>query len=288
MKLPNLFAKIVSLSLTASLVMISSCKEDEERLTASDTQDITEEALTDAYFQDMDDLGGVAIEAPADEQYNGGRAAGTITITDDRFKCAVVTIEASGTVDNPQGLITVDFGTGCIDNRLNVRKGKLKFAYNGRRFQPGSTVVLTAENYSINDIKLEGTRTSTNVQGSTSEAPKFNVVLSNGKAIFPDASIAIRESNITWEWIRAENPSDDHLVIKAASWANGTTRGGRAYDVSLVEDLKYKRFCGIAVDGIKRYIIDEEKEIVIDYGDGTCDKAVTITVNGVTRNITVN
>jgi hypothetical protein len=191
-------------------------------------------------------------------------------------------------VDSPHGIITVDFGTGCIDNRLNVRKGKLKFAYNGRRFQPGSTVVLTTDNYSINDIKLEGTRTSTNVQGSTSAAPKFNVVLSNGKATFPDASIAERESDITWEWIRAANPSDDYLIIKSNSTASGTTRGGRSYDVSLVEDLKYKRFCGIAVDGIKRYIIDEEKEIVIDYGDGTCDKAVMITVNGVTRNISVN
>ena len=57
---------------------------------------------------------------------------------------------------------------------------------------------------------------------------------------------------------------------------------------SLLEGLKYKRFCGIAVDGIKKYVLDEEKEIVIDYGNGECDKAVTITVNGVTHNINVN
>ncbi len=287
MNLPKLFAKIVSLSLIASIGILSSCKE-EERLTAGDTQDISEEALTDSYFQDTDDLGGIAIESPEDSQYNGGRTSGSITITDDRFKCATVTIEATGTIENPQGLITVDFGAGCIDNRLNVRKGKLKFAYNGRRFQPGSTVVMTTENYSINDIKLEGTRTSTNVQGSTSDAPKFNVVLANGKATFPDGSVAERESNITWEWIRAANPSDDYLVIDQKSTAYGTTRGGRSYEVSLVEALKYKRFCGIAVEGIKRYLLDDEKEIVIDYGDGTCDKAVTITVNGVTRNINVN
>jgi hypothetical protein len=266
---------------------MSSCKE-EERLTANDTQDISEEALTDSYFQDTDDLGGVAIESPEDAQYNGGRASGTITISDDRFKCATVTIETTGTADNPQGVITVDFGVGCVDNRLNVRKGKLKFAYHGKRFEPGSTVIMTAENYSINDIKLEGTRTSTNVQGSSSDAPKFNVVLTNGKATFPDGSFAERESNITWEWIRAANPSDDYLMIDQSSVANGVTRGGRTYEVSLIEALKYKRFCGIAVDGIKRYVIDDEKEIVIDYGDGTCDKSVTITVNGVTRNITVN
>jgi hypothetical protein len=287
MKLPNRLAKIVALSLMGGIAILSSCKE-EERLTASDTQDITEEALTDAYFQDLDDIGGVVIESPNDDQFSGGRSATTITITDDRCKCAVVTIEANGTLEHPEGLITVDFGTGCMDNRLNVRKGKLKFAYSGWRFIPGSEVVLTTENYYINEVKLEGIRTSTNVQGSTEDAPKFNVVLTDGKATFPDGSVAERQSDITWEWLRAANPLDDYLLIDQQSEASGITRGGRSYQVSLVEALKYKRLCGIAVDGIKRYILDEDKEIVIDYGDGTCDKSVTITVNDVTRNITVD
>jgi hypothetical protein len=287
MKLSNPIAKIATLSLFASIGLVSSCNE-EERLTASDTQDISEEAITDSYFQDADDLGGVAIAAPTPDQYNGGRTSSTITITDDRCHCATVTLESTGTIDAPKGLITVDFGAGCIDAKLNTRKGKLKFAYNGKRFLPGSTVVLTTENYSINDIKLEGTRTSTNVQGSTDDAPRFNVVLANGKATFPDGSIAERESNITWEWVRAENPINDYLLIDQLSTASGTTRGGRSYSVSLLEGLKYKRFCGIAVDGIKKYILDEEKEIVIDYGNGECDKALTISVNGVTHNINVN
>jgi hypothetical protein len=287
MKLSNPIAKIVALSLVASIGLVSSCNE-EERLTAGDTQDISEEAITDSYFQDADDLGGVAIAAPSNEQYSGGRTSGGITISDDRCHCATVTLESTGTIDAPKGVIVVDFGAGCIDAKLNTRKGKLKFAYNGKRFLPGSTVVLTTENYSINDIKLEGTRTSTNVQGSTDDAPRFNVVLANGKATFPDGSIAERESNITWEWVRAENPINDYLLIDQLSTASGTTRGGRSYSVSLLEGLKYKRFCGIAVAGIKKYILDEEKEIVIDYGNGECDKALTISVNGVTHNINVN
>ena len=288
MKLTNLFAKVVALSLVGCIAILTSCKDEEARPTASDTQDITEEALTDAYFQDLDDIGGVVVGSPNEDEYSGGRSATTITISDDRCKCAIVTIEANGTFENPEGIITVDFGEGCTDNRLNVRKGKLKFAYSGWPFMPESKVVLTTDNYYINGVKLEGTRTSTNVQGSTHDAPKFNVVLTNGKATFPDGSVAIRQSNITWEWVRAENPSDDYLVIDQQSEASGITRGGRPYQVTLVEALKYKRFCGIAVDGIKRYILDEDKEIVIDYGDGTCDKSVAITVTDVTHNITVN
>ena len=289
----NVFGKIAALSLIGGVMLITSCN-DEERLTLSDTQDITEEAVTDSYFQDMDDMAGVAMNAPSDAQYSGGRTATTITVQDERFNCqgivVTVTPGANSTLEVPQGVLTVDFGlTGCTDLRGNLRTGKVIFTYNGRRFVPGSTVVTTVDNYTINGIKLEGTRTLTNVSGSSSDAPKFNVVLTNGKAtLLADGTVAERESNITWSWVRAASPVDDYLVIDQSSIASGTTRGGREYSVSLTEALKYKRFCGIAVDGIKKYVVDGTKEITIDYGSGECDKSVVITVNGVTRNLSVD
>jgi hypothetical protein len=57
--------KICAMALAASVLGMSSCKEDESsRLSIQDTADLTEEALTDAYFQDTDDIAGVAIDAP--------------------------------------------------------------------------------------------------------------------------------------------------------------------------------------------------------------------------------
>lgn len=293
MKMNKLFGKIAALTMIGGIFLATSCT-DEDRLTLSDTQDITEEALTDSYFQDMDDMAGVAINSPNETQLSGGRISTTITIEDQRFNCAgiVVTVVPgpNSTIEVPQGVLTINFGTtGCTDLKGNIRTGKLIFTYNGRRFKPGSTVVTTTDNYTINGILIEGTRTLTNVTGSTQEAPKFNAILENGKATFlADGTIAERESNITWQWVRAANPVEDYLVIDQASTANGITRGGRTYSVSLSKALKYKRFCGIAVEGIKTYIIDGTKEITIDYGDGTCDKSVVITVNGVTRNLNVN
>lgn len=295
MKTNNRFGKIASMSLLGMFAFVFSCK-DEDKLTVADTQDITEEAVTDSYYQDMDDMAGVSVSTPSDGQYSGGRTETTYTITvdDDRLDCAgvviTVTPAAGSTADVPKGVLTVDFGTtACADNKGNVRTGKLIFTYNGRRFQPGSTIVTTTDNYTINGVKLEGVRTLTNVSGSTSEAPKFNAVLSNGKATFiADGTVAERQSNITWQWVRAANPLEDYLLIDQSSTASGKTRGGRTYSVSLSKALKYKRFCGIAVEGIKKYLIDGSKEITIDYGDGNCDKSVVITVNGVTRSLTVN
>lgn len=290
----NKLLKSASILMILASAIVFSCNED-ERLSTQDTQDISEEALTDSYFQDTDDMAGVAVEAPNEAEYSGGREKGTITVNDSRFQCngtpLTVTLVKSpnSTPANPSGVITVDFGTeGCKDTRENVRKGKLIFTYNGRRFTPGATVVTTTENYYINGVKLEGTRTLTNVSSSTTESPKFNVVVANGKATFENGEVATRESNITYQWVKATNPVDNKLIIDQSSTSSGVTRGGRKYEMSLLKALEYKRFCGIAVSGIKRFVIDGAKEITIDYGDGTCDKSMTVTVNGVTRNITVN
>lgn len=275
----------------ALVVAMWSCKEDEPgRITVQDTADLSDEAVTDAYFQDVDGLGGTAIEAPDNTQYSGGRTSGTIVIEDNRFQCAVVTIErdASSTPNSPSGVLTVDFGTsGCQDVKGNVRKGKLIFTYHGDRFTPGSTVVTTTENYFINGVQLEGVRTRT-LESRTAEALRFNVVLQGGKATFQNGLFATRESDITWQWNKAVDPADDNLQIEHTSTASGTTRGGRHYEVALLQDLIYQRGCGIAVSGIKHYTIDGAKEITINYGDGSCDQAFSVTANGVTRDISLN
>lgn len=275
----------------ASLSMVVSCTE-EDKLTVQDSSDITEEALTDAYFQDLGDMAGVAIEAPNENEYSGGRSASsyTITIQDERFKCdgVVVTLtpDPSSTLIFPKGSITVDFGSeGCSDLRGNVRKGKAIFTYNGWRFMPGSTVVVTTEDYHINGVKLEGTYTLTNVQTSTSNAPHFRGQLENGKATFEDGSVAERKSDVTWEWVRAANPVNDQLIIDKRSNSSGKTRAGRTYEVTLSKSLKYKRACGLPIEGTKHFLFDGEKEITIDYGNGECDRIITITVGGVSTEL---
>lgn len=285
--------KLSTVALMASILVITSCKDEvPDRITLQDSADLTDEAIAEAYFEDLDDMAGLAIHAPSDTEFSGGRAASTVSIEDHRFKCdgIVVTIvpDDDSTPQLPKGVLTVDFGTsGCTDLKGNVRKGKLIFTYNGKRFMPGATIITTTENYSINGVKLEGIRTLVNLQNSTADAPRFNAVLVNGKAIFDNGLFATRESDITWEWIREANPVNDFLRIEDTSHASGVTRGGRAYEVDILEPLVYKRSCGMAVSGVKKYTIDGEKEITIDYGNGACDRSFTITVNGVSKEISI-
>lgn len=268
-------------SLVFVLIGFVSCLPEEKNVPVRNSEDLKEETITDFYFQDLDDLSGVALAAPAADQYTGGRGQTTITIEDHRFSCEgiVISIEPgeNSTPENPNGLLTVNFGSsGCKDLKGNIRKGKVMFAYTGKRFMPNSTVVTTLEGYIINNIKLEGVITSTNVASSTEDAPEFNVVLKDGRAIFGDESVANRESDITWSWLRAENPLNDKLIVHAGSTASGKTRNGTVYHVMVSDQMEYQRSCAIAVAGIKAFTLNNETEIIIDFGEGSCDRVVTV------------
>jgi hypothetical protein len=279
----------------ASLMV--SCSEENLAL-LEETALINEEVLTDFYFQDADDLAGVVMLADDGTSTGGRKASGErgVYVNDHRFACqgvsVTLTLHEESTPEIPLGTIVIDFGEGCTDGAGNERKGKLIVAFTGKRFYPGSTVVTTFQGYSINGIALMGTRTKTNVVGSQDEAPKFSVALSEGKTIWPDGTEAERENCFIREWIRANNPLNDAMVVAQCAEsefaAKGINRRGKAYEVLIIEPLLYKRGCPLAVSGVKQFIdVASGKVIEVNYGDGQCDRVVTVTANGSTRTVEV-
>jgi hypothetical protein len=241
-------------------------------------------------------MSNISIGGVSEQQYNGARTEGdpvtNLKDLDDRLKCATVTITRTGNKDAPAGSILIDFGAGCTDSRGVVRKGKINVAYSGRRFSPGSKITTTFDGYFRNEVKIEGTHTLTNVQTALTSNPKFTVVIAGGKITFGDGKTITREQNFTREWQRASSPNADKWVITAGSKANGTNRNGKAYSMEVIADLVYSRACAIsnkvfiAVSGTKKFTVDG-KVYTVDYGTGNCDNEITVTVNGVTKTITV-
>ncbi len=286
--------KGLATAMVAGLVFLASC-EDKVEFNSTDTASVENEAAVDSYYEDTDDMALTAV-ASDDGTVTGGRESSGRLIAkeklDHRFKCATVTITISenSTALLPQGSIVIDFGTGCEDNKGNVRKGKIIVTFNGRRFFPNSTIVTTTDGYSINGITLEGTRTVTNISGSTEEAPKFNVTLEDGKATWPDASVATREVNRVHTWIRATNPMNDEWHVTGS--ASGTNRNGNVYEMEITSELVYKRECAIgakvfmAVAGTKELTVNGRK-LTIDYGTGDCDRTVTVTADGSSEQVEV-
>lgn len=287
MKMNNWFLKTAAVASIAAMTVISSCK-DEERLSGEDTLSLTEEAIADAYFEDSDDVSSVVVFDT--DNPSAGRIATSgriLTSGDERIACAEISFSENSTAES--GQITIDFGDGCTV-RGNKREGKIILTYsNGPRGSIGFTVVVTFEHYKINGIELKGTRTIERVEASAEANIKHHITLEDGQAIWPNnGGIITRTSDFTREWVRDQ--SDERIVLEGG--ASGTTRRDKSYSMDITDALVYRRECvlsdGIhmAVQGTKVFHTNS-KDISIDYGDGDCDRSVTISVSGTSREVTV-
>ncbi len=288
MKTPNLLLRQLYLNLKVALfaivliiiALLASCNVEELPFNQEDTDNVEIEAVTEAYFEDSDDIASVALLGI--DEGEGGRFDNA---DDERTACA--TVNFTGNRDG--GTITIDFGAGCTDARETTRRGKIIITYEGRRFLPGSQVITTFDNYFVNDIRIEGTRTLTNESTSREDAPRVRIVLENGRATWPDGKFITRESNHVREWKRAIAPINDEFWVTGS--ASGTNLNEREYQVEITNTLVYKRLCAaerifIAVAGTK-VLTTNGREVTIDYGVGDCDRKVTITSNGISREVTV-
>ncbi len=277
MKLNNLFNRITLFTTIVALGLLASCQEN-ETVTGEDAADVVSESLADAYFEDVTDMGLAAVDDPSSPA--GGR-----TTSDDRF-CAALSFGPNST--GSEGNLVIDFSTGCTDPRGNTRSGKILITWSGGPVgTTGFTTVTTFDNYKINGVKLEGTRTVERLVAEGNNV-KHDITLDNGKATWPDGSISTRESSFEREWVK--DPENEHVTLDGD--ASGTNRRGKDYAMNIRETLKYTRACFLtsgvhmAVAGVKVFTVGNRK-IIIDYGDGRCDRIVTVTIGDMMRTVNV-
>lgn len=254
----------------ALTAFILSCSNDEGApdFSSEDEETANFESQEDYYFDDADD---VATEAfvSEDENTSGGKAS-----TDARLAGAVLL--HLGT--NSNGSLRVDFGSGCTDLHGNIRRGLIILDHIGRWNEEGAQWTITFSGYTMNGLAIEGTRKVT-VISVTDSVVIHDVELIGGKITWPDGRIATRECHHRREHERNENHLLDRLIIYGT--AQGTLRNGRTFFIEILERLIYDRSC--AAEGViipvkgKKFIKHGDRELTVDYGDGTCDNVVTLT-----------
>lgn len=263
------------------VLTFTGCSDDDgtdpdPKINTGDTEVVADDEEVQGIFENLEELTNDAITEATDP--SGGRVASNFMV------CAELSLDLQNTS------LTIDFGQGCEGPRGRLRKGKIIISYSGFLFESGSVITTTFENFEVDGLKIEGTRTVTNTSGANDETPKFNVKIEGGKVTWPDGTFATREVNRTKTWVRTNTPLNDEFHIEGT--ASGVTRGGRTYKTTITEKVVFKVSCAndrifIPTQGKKDIEVDGSLKITVDYGDGTCDNTVTLTKGEDSRDIDV-
>ena len=273
--------------LFATAAFVTSCKKDADPFSGEVNQTINNESTQDAQQDEVDDI--------ATAQLNESDPAGKYATTEDgRVSCAKITVELGA--EKGSGTVVINFDLkpngepnpeGCKDAKGNVRKGKITIHWTGGRwFKIGSVITITLDNYSINGVVINGTRTLSNVTTNVL-FPTWTIVAEH-TAEWPNGNMASRTVHKTRKWDIVGGKIIVTQTAGADSAASGTNRHGRNYSVQITQELVFSIDCIISnkvyipVSGVKVITFDN-KVVTIDFGSGECDNTFTVTFDGRVR-----
>lgn len=269
-------SRMFVLSAMVVLIGLTSCQQGEEvpTMAETDTELVFLEADIEATYEDVD---AYSFEAMEITDFSAQARRFVNPANQMLSACVIVTH------DSVNKVVTLDFGTGCIGPDGKERKGQIIINYTQRLYRPGAQLSITLQNYSVDDVQIEGTKTITNVSPNFQANISLNTTLVGGKITWPNGDVATRQFTRTRTWIRAARPINDEFHVEGA--VQGTRRNGNSYQINIVSTLIYKRKCRlqgvhIPVQGLKAIQRTGKPNVLVDFGDGDCDHLITITVNG--------
>lgn len=271
MKPTNLFV-LASLGM---LTLFSSCKKegsttDNDTTIESTFELSTDNAVADYMTEEDNDL---LMEVTADQNLQGN-GFGPQT-TDNFIPCATVTVTPQAGFPKT---ILLTFDSTCTSPGGLVRKGIIRIVISDSIRRPGSTAVMTFENFFVNGFKREGTNTWTNT--SLPPVKSWERKVENGKITAP--------SGIYWSYrsiktvTQTAGSSSAQLfddIFSIAGNGSVTNVNGVTRTATIIEPLQKKYLCHNIDKGKVRFE-GPNHFAVLDYGDGTCDRAATISIDG--------
>jgi hypothetical protein len=275
---------LIGLSL---LFTMNSCKKEESNVIDNSTISSKDNGAAENLFADIKKV----VEEAADDEGQSGKN-GVYSFG----ACATVSITpAWGDTIWPK-VMEIDFGsTNCAGAYGINRRGKLVVTLTGKYRNVGSVLTVHPQNYFINDVKVEGTKTITNNGYNVSSNLVYIVNVTNAVITYTDNTTLTWNSTRTNEWIEGDSTTlfthglsgicDDIYLITGA--ANGVNRNGLAYTVTIITPLRKEVCCRWVVSGSLDIIPQGFATRTVDFGLGTCDNQATVTINGNVYNVSM-
>lgn len=270
MKLKKIFALLT----LPSLFFLPSCEKDETEIdpevettfVLSENQAVSESVSDDATV--------VFFEASVS---NGLYRMNQVYETTGTLSCATVTVSQTSFPKT----ITIDFGTnGCTSADGVPRKGKINIVLSNYLHITGTTAVMTFDNYYAAGFKVEGTITWTNT--STQNAFSWTRQVVGGRLSNPNDGYywlheGLKTVTQTGGASTPLNLLDD--VYSVTGNHTITNPAGKVRSATITEALVKATTCyniskgKVNIQGVNHFAI-------VDYGDGTCDRVATISIDG--------
>ncbi|MCK4631235.1 MAG: hypothetical protein KAT40_07315 [Bacteroidales bacterium] len=279
MKTKN-YLYILSIVLVGA-ILFQSCEKETSSLTDDEVAIAEDDALAESLFDDIFDVA-IAAEQLIDGQIYGGTLKSSV-VSDS---CPNVTVDHPDSTYWPK-VITIDYGDGCTGFYEQTRSGKIIIRVTGRYRVTGTSRTITLENYYINGIHVEGTKTVTNDGENDEGNICYSIELTGGKITTPDSIVITRESVRTREWVAGSdtwwNIWDDVYFITGQT--TGTNFRGVGYSRTIIIPLEWAATCRFIKSGSIDIVVGENDPITLDFGDGECDNEATVSRNGETKTI---
>lgn len=285
--------RLATLVLPATMLMVS-CSKDDKKDSGNNNEEssklTTANVTAEAMFEDANTEIMIATQQNGMLSVGARSEDGTITTlgatgATGTNGCATVTV-------TPQGqtfpkTVVIDYGTsGCTGVLGYTHKGKITYSITNRFIIPGSTIVATFENYSVNGYKVEGTYTVTNA--TTGNAPAITTQVTGGKITYPDGTwythAGLRNFIQTSGVQTLSIAEDDEFSVTGSS--SITASDNRKLDATIKTPLLKKFTCPNIVSGTVDFTYNNVKGLW-SYGEGACDKTATITVGNWVGTITL-
>ena len=191
---------------------------------------------------------------------------------------------------------TIDFGTdGCTMPNGNILKGKIIISFSKDLTIKEKTISYTLEGFYHNGKLIEGNKTLTLELKSTDLLATIHPVTTHSidmKITYADGKIYTRKGTRVREMVEGfstVNNWEDN-VFNIWGYTITTFPNGSIYTntIQKTNPLVIKMSCKrpFPVAGIAE-ITKKNGLATIDYGNGDCDNLATITINGVTKEITL-
>ncbi len=194
--------------------------------------------------------------------------------------CATVTVSNS---TYPK-VITIDYGTGCSEQRHHSISGKIIISISDSLNHAGAVKSITSEGLYIDSSEVVLNTSITNL--GLDEDGNWIMLHVNYQQITLNDSMTITQTGTdTIKWISGFGTRDktDDVYYKTGS-GTISINDALTYSRTITEALLYDRSCEYILSGTVE-LYKNGNTVVIDYGDGTCDQVATVTTDGTTEEI---